>query len=357
MADKRALITGIRGQDAAYLARLLLEEGCAVFGADKKSGDTTYWRLKRMGVFDDVRVVYMDMTDQANIIATLEAVRPDEIYNLAAQSFVENSFRQPLLTTDVNAAGTLRLLEAIRLTHLPARFYQASSSEMYGASREIPQTELTPFYPRSPYGVSKLFAHWITVNYRESYTIHACCGILYNHESPLRNPEFVTRKITRAAARIARGLQDELVMGNIDVRRDWGFAGDYADGIRRIMRHPVPDDYILATGESHSIREFIDEAFAAAGIDIDWEGTGASARGVERKTGRAIVRVSDEFFRPADIAIVQGDAAKARTVLGWEPRVAFRELVRLMVESDLREADEDRAQGDGASGASRSHPR
>ena len=265
---KTALITGIRGQDGAYLARCLLDKGYEVWGADRRSGDATHWRVKRLGIQDEIRRTYMDLLEYSNVLRTLEKVQPDEVYNLAAQSFVSASFDQPIVTTMVNAQGVLHMLEAIRTVNPKTRFYQASTSEMFGKVRESPQTELTPFHPRSPYGVSKVYGHWITVNYRESYGSHACSGILFNHESPLRGEEFVTRKVSLSAARIARGQQDKLVLGNLEASRDWGFAGEYVDGMWRMLQREQPDDYVLATGETHTVREFLDLAAKHAEVDF-----------------------------------------------------------------------------------------
>ncbi len=333
---KIALITGIRGQDGAYLARFLLEKGYRVYGADRRSGDSSYWRLKELGIEGDVRIIYMDLLEFTNIIDTVKRIKPDEIYNLAAQSFVKASFEQPILTADVDAMGVLRLLEAVRHFSPEARFYQASTSEMFGKAQEVPQNERTPFYPRSPYGVSKLFAHWITVNYRESYGIFACSGILFNHESPLRGLEFVTRKITHSVARIKYGLQEKVVLGNLDSRRDWGYAPEYVEAMWLMLQHPEPDDYVVATGETHSVREFVEKAFAVAGMEVVWEGEGVRERGIDRATGRVVVEVSEEFFRPAEVDLLMGDPSKAKQVLGWYPRTTFEELVRLMTEADLQ---------------------
>jgi len=333
---KRALITGIRGQDGAYLARLLLEKGYEVYGADRRSGDSGFWRLKELGIERDVRIRYMDLLELTNIMREIERISPDEVYNLAAQSFVQASFEQPILTADIDAIGVLRLLEALRTVKPDTRFYQASTSEMFGRVQEIPQNEKTPFYPRSPYGVAKLFGHWITVNYRESYNMFACSGILFNHESPLRGLEFVTRKLTYGIARIRHGLQDRIVVGNLDSKRDWGYAPEYVKAMWLMLQQPEPDDYVIATGETHSVREFIGHAFRHAGFDLIWDGKGTEEKGIDRKTGRVLVEVSPEFFRPAEVDILIGDASKAKERLGWSPQTRFEDLVRLMVEADLR---------------------
>ncbi|HET6514627.1 MAG TPA: GDP-mannose 4,6-dehydratase [Thermodesulfovibrionales bacterium] len=332
---KRALITGIRGQDGAYLARLLLEKGYEVYGADR-SGDTGSWRLKELGIEGDVRIRYMDLLELTNIMREIEKIRPDEIYNLAAQSFVQASFEQPILTSDIDAMGVVRLFEAIRATKSGARFYQASTSEMFGKIQTVPQNERTPFYPRSPYGVAKLFGHWTTVNYRESYGIFACSGILFNHESPLRGTEFVTRKVTRGIARLRCGLQDKIAVGNLDSRRDWGYAPEYVEAMWRMLQKDGPDDYVIATNESHTVREFIEFAFRYAGFDLLWDGKGLEEKGIDRKTGKTIVEIASEFLRPAEVDMLIGDYSKAREKLGWEPKVKCEELAKIMVEADIR---------------------
>lgn len=333
---KRALITGIRGQDGAYLARLLLSAGYQVIGADRRNGEGSNWRLNELGCADDVHMVYMDLLELTNIIRTLEKYRPDEVYNLAAQSFVATSFDQPLLTSDVNAMGVMRLLEAIRLVNPEIRFYQASTSEMFGRVREVPQTEETPFHPRSPYGVAKLYAHWATVNYREAYDLYACSGILFNHESPLRGLEFVTRKITRAVAEIQAGIRETVVLGNINAKRDWGHAEDYVAGMYLMMQQQQADDFLLATGESRSVREFIEAAFKAVDIEISWQGDGLDEIGICRKSGKTRVTISPDFYRPAEVDVLLGSAAKALSQLGWKPQISFSELVQMMVEADIR---------------------
>jgi len=336
----RALITGIRGQDGAYLAKLLLEKGYEVYGADRRSGDSSNWRLKELGIEKDVKVVYMDLLELTNIMRVIEKIQPDEVYNLAAQSFVGVSFEQPILTSEVDAMGVLRLLEAIRTLKPDTKFYQASTSEMFGKVQEIPQTEKTPFYPRSPYGVAKLFGHWITVNYRESFNIFACSGILFNHESPLRGVEFVTRKITYSLARIKYGLQDRLVLGNLDAKRDWGYAPEYVEGMWLMLQQEEPDDYVLATGETHTVREFVEKAAEVAGFDIEWEGEGVDTKGIDRKSGKVIVEVSPEFYRPAEVDILIGNPEKARKKLGWEPKTKFHRLVEIMMEADINRVAE-----------------
>lgn len=332
---KKALITGIRGQDGAYLAKLLLEKGYEVWGADRRSGEGSNWRLKELGIDNQVKIVYTDLLELTNIKRVIEKIEPDEVYNLAAQSFVQASFELPILTSDINALGVLRILEVLRTVKPDTKFYQASSSEMFGKVQEIPQNEKTPFYPRSPYAVSKLFGHWITVNYRESYGMFACSGILFNHESPLRGIEFATRKITYSVARIKYGLQDKLILGNLDAKRDWGYAPEYVEGIWLMLQQGEPDDYVLATGESHSVREFVEIAFGITGYKIEWSGEGVNEKGIDANTGKILIEVSPEFYRPADVEFLVGDYSKAERKLGWRPKVNFYELVEIMVKSDL----------------------
>ncbi len=334
----RALITGVTGQDGAYLAKLLLEKGYEVFGAYRRTASVNLWRLHELGVDRQIQLVSMDLLEYSNVQRVIEQTKPDEIYNLAAQSFVGISFEQPLYTSDVDALGVTRMLEAIRCAKPDTKFYQASTSEMYGKVQQVPQTEQTPFYPRSPYGVAKLYAHWMTVNYRESYDMHATSGILFNHESPLRGQDFVTRKITMSLARIKEGQQEVLELGNLESQRDWGFAGDYVRGMWQMVQQPEPGDYLLATGRTRTVREFVDHAAQAAGFDIAWEGEGESARGHDRKTGKIVVQVNPQFYRPAEVELLIGDAAKARDTLGWQPEVTFPELVESMVKADLDRA-------------------
>jgi GDPmannose 4,6-dehydratase len=333
---KKALITGIRGQDGAYLAQFLLNKGYEVWGADRRTGDSAYWRLEELGIMDDVKITYMDMLEQYNMMQVLDHVQPDEVYNLAAQSFVGVSFDQPTLTAEVDGLGVLRLLESIRLVNSKMKFYQASTSEMFGKVQAIPQSETTPFYPRSPYGVAKLYAHWITINYREAYDMFACSGILFNHESPLRGVEFVTRKITRAVANIKAGRQQCLELGNLDAKRDWGYAKEYVEGMWMMLQHHTPDDYVLATNETHSVQEFIDAAFAAIDVQLDWAGEGAATCAKDTKTGKVMVKINETFYRPAEVDLLIGDPAKANQTLGWHATTRFPDLVRLMVEADLR---------------------
>ena len=314
--SRRVLITGITGQDGSYLAELLLEKGYEVYGVVRRASTTNYWRIEHL--LDRVQLKAADLLDQLSLIRVIEAVRPHELYNLAAMSFVPASWDQPMLTGEFNSQGVTRALEAVRQVDASIRFYQASSSEMFGKVREVPQTELTPFYPRSPYGVSKVFAHYITVNYRESYDLFAVSGILFNHESPRRGLEFVTRKVTDGAARIKLGLTDTLSLGNLDAQRDWGFAGDYVRAMWLMLQQERADDYVIATGESHSVRELVEVAFGHVGID--WQ---------------KHVKLDPKFLRPAEVDHLIGDSSKARTGLGWTPVVDFQSLVRMMVDSDL----------------------
>jgi GDPmannose 4,6-dehydratase len=339
---KVALITGITGQDGAYLAELLLGKGYIVHGIKRRSSSFNTARIDH--IYQDphipdahFQIHYGDMTDSTNLIRIVQTVQPDEIYNLAAQSHVQVSFETPEYTANADATGALRLLEAIRLLGLSekTRFYQASTSELYGKAQETPQKETTPFYPRSPYGVAKLYAYWITVNYREAYGIHASNGILFNHESPIRGETFVTRKITRAVAAIHLGVQKTLFIGNLDAKRDWGHARDYVEGMWRIVQQQEPDDYILATGETHSVREFVELAFAEVGRKIEWRGKGIDEAGIDSSTGDTLVRIDSRYFRPAEVDMLLGDPSKAHRVLGWEHTVTFPELVSEMVKSDL----------------------
>ena len=342
MHDRVALITGVTGQDGACLAELLLGKGYVVHGVKRRASSFNTGRIDHLYADPhepDARFFlhYGDMTDATNLIRLVKETRPGEIYNLAAQSHVQVSFETPEYTANSGALGTLRLLEAIRLLDRTAdvRFYQASTSELFGNAPAAPQDETAPFHPRSPYAVAKLYAYWITVNYREAYGIHASNGIAFNHEGPERGETFVTRKISRAVAAIVHGLQDRVYLGNLDVRRDWGHVRDYADAMWRIVNHDTPDDYILATGKSHSVREFVELAFREAGVEIAWDGAGADEKGRDARTGAVRVEVDPRHFRPLEVDRLTGDAAKAREILGWEPGIAFEELVREMVRSDL----------------------
>lgn len=332
---KRALITGVTGQDGAYLAKFLLELGYEVIGGHRHSASVDTDRLHELGISRNVRMLPLDLLEITNIMRVLERVGPDEVYNLAAQSFVSLSFDQPIYTGDVDALGVARVLEAVRVICPHTRFYQASTSEMFGKAQETPQTERTPFYPRSPYGAAKLYAHWMTVNSREAYGLHATSGILFNHESPLRGTEFVTRKITSSLARIRVGMQDVLELGNLDSSRDWGFAGDYVEGMHRMLQQAEPDDYVLATGRTHTPREFLERAAKVAGFRLRWKGSGVTSQGIDTRTERVIVRVNPDLYRPSEIDLLVGDAAKAHDRLGWTPRIGFEELVTMMMEADL----------------------
>ncbi len=334
---KNAVVTGISGQDGAYLARVLLDKGYRVWGATRRTSSVNHWRLEEVGILghENLRLVDYDLTDAGAAIRLLERSGADEVYNLAAQSFVGVSFDQPVTTAQITGIGAVHLLEAIRVVNPAARFYQASTSEMFGLVQAVPQNESTPFYPRSPYGVAKLYAHWMTVNYRESYGIYGCSGILFNHESPLRGREFVTRKITDAVARIELGKLDCLQLGNLDARRDWGFAGDYVEGMWRMLQQPQPDTYVLATGRTQSVRDFVDMAFRAVGKTLEWQGAAEFERGLCTRTGRELVAVNPEFYRPAEVDLLIGDASRAREVLGWEPVVTLEELCAMMVKADL----------------------
>ena len=332
---KKALITGVTGQDGAYLTKLLLDKGYKVYGAYRRISHPVMTRLEWLGVHRDIEMVDFDLSEVNNINRLIRDIQPDELYNLAAQSFVGSSWEQPSYTTDVNAVGVLRILEAIRTFSPHTRFYQASTSEMYGKVRAIPQSEETPFHPRSPYGVAKVYGHYITLNYRESFNIHASSGILFNHESPLRGKEFVTRKVTLGLARIAHGDNHPIVLGNLDAKRDWGFAGDYVEGMWRMLQQDVADDYVLATGKTSSIRSFIAFAAAALGKEVDWVGTGLDEKGVDRRTGRTIIEVSDKFYRPAEVEILLGDPTKAKEKLGWQAKVTVEQLAKMMADADF----------------------
>ena len=338
------MITGITGQDGSYLTELLLDKGYEVHGIVRRASSFNTDRIDHLYQDrheQDVRLFlhYGDLTDSSNLNRIIEKIHPDEIYNLGAQSHVQVSFEVPEYTADVDAMGTLRLLDAIRETQVNARFYQASTSELYGQVVEVPQSETTPFYPRSPYAVAKQYGFWITKNYREAYGLHASNGILFNHESPRRGETFVTRKITMAVARIHRGLQDAMYMGNIDARRDWGYAPDYVRMMWMMLQQETPDDYVVATGEMHTVREFIAKAFAHVGRTIEWQGEGVGEEGVDTTTGRAVVRIDPRYFRPAEVEQLLGDPSKAKRQLGWEPEVKFERLVQIMTDGDLRLLD------------------
>ena len=332
---KTALITGITGQDGSYLAEYLLEKGYKVYGLIRRSSTVTFERIRH--IIDDIELINADLLDQSSLMLAMEKAKPDEIYNLAAQSFVPTSWDQPVLTGEFTALGVTRVLEAMRKVCPQAHFYQASSSEMFGKVQEVPQTEKTPFYPRSPYGVAKVYGHWITINYRESYNIFACSGILFNHESPRRGLEFVTRKITNAVARIKYGLVDHLEIGNLSAKRDWGFAGDYVRAMHLMLNQQVPDDYVISSGETHEVRDFCDIAFKAAGYQIEWKGKGFEEKGYDIKSGKLLISVNKKWYRPAEVELLIGDSTKAKAQLGWLPEVKFETLINMMVENDMKE--------------------
>jgi GDPmannose 4,6-dehydratase len=346
--NKVALITGITGQDGAYLAEFLLKKGYTVHGIKRRSSlintdriDHLYQDPHETGV--KFHLHYGDLTDATNLIRIVQQVQPDEIYNLAAQSHVQVSFETPEYTANSDALGTLRLLEALRILGLgkKTKFYQASTSELFGKVQEIPQRETTPFYPRSPYAAAKLYAYWITVNYREAYDMYACNGILFNHESPIRGETFVTRKITRAVARIKLGLQKSLYLGNLDAKRDWGFAGDYVQAMWLMLQQEQPDDFVIATGETHAVREFVELAFKRVGIEVTWQGAGVDEKGINAATGEVLVNIDQRYFRPTEVELLWGDPSKAREKLGWQPSFSFVKLVEIMVEEDLKAAEKD----------------
>ena len=335
---KTAIITGITGQDGAYLSLLLLDKGYKVYGTYRRTSSVNFWRIEELGIQNHpkLHLVEYDLTDLGASIALLQKTQPDEIYNLAAQSFVGVSFEQPSATAQITGLGALNLLEAIRLVNTKIRFYQASTSEMFGKVQAIPQVEDTPFYPRSPYGVAKLYAHWMTINYRESYGIFGCSGILFNHESPLRGREFVTRKITDSVAKIQLGQLDCMELGNLDAKRDWGFAKEYVEGMWRMLQANEPDTYILATNRTETVRDFVRMAFKGAGITVDFSGTAENETAVDVVTGKTVMRVNPRFYRPAEVELLIGNPAKAQTKLGWAPQTTLEQLCQMMVEADLR---------------------
>lgn len=332
---KRALITGVNGQDGAYLSKLLLEKGYEVFGAHRRTGNAGLPRLAELGIEAEVRSITFDLLESSNVHRLVEKVAPDEVYNLAGQSLITLSFEQPVYTGEADAIGVARLLDAIHEVAPDARFLQASTSEMFGHAPQARQNEETPFHPRNPYGIAKLYGHWMTVNYREVYGAHNTSAITFNHESPLRGTEFVTRKITASLALLRHGGSEPLSLGNMESRRDWGFAGDYVEGMWRMVQEPVGDDYVLATGETHSVREFVEIAAVAAGFRLEWKGEGTSLHAVDHDSGRTLVRTDPAYYRPNEQGLLVGDAAKARARLGWSPTVSFESLVRMMIVADL----------------------
>lgn len=332
--SKKALITGINGQDGSYLAELLLEKGYEVYGILRRKSVVDYGNVEH--IKDKINFINADVTDLVSLVNALKISQADEVYNLAAQSFVGTSWEQPVLTAEIDGVGVTKLLEAVRLVKPEARFYQASTSEMFGLAQEIPQTEKTPFYPRSPYGVAKLFGHWITKNYRESYGMYACSGILFNHESERRGKEFVTRKITDAVARIKLGIQDVLELGNLDAKRDWGHSKDYVNAMYLMLQQEQADDYVIATNETRTVREFVVEAFKKTGIELVWEGSCEQEKGINKANNKVVVKVNPKFYRPAEVELLVGNPAKAERELGWKREISFQELVSRMVENDLR---------------------
>ncbi len=334
---KKAIITGITGQDGAYLAQLLLEKGYKVYGTYRRTSSVNFWRIEELGIHThpNLQLVEYDLTDLSSSIRLLQSTEAIEVYNLAAQSFVGVSFDQPVSTAEITGIGSLNLLEAIRIVNPKVRFYQASTSEMFGKVQAIPQVESTPFYPRSPYGVAKLYAHWMTINYRESYDIFGCSGILFNHESPLRGREFVTRKITDSVAKIRLGRLDVLELGNLDAKRDWGYAKEYVEGMWRMLQAQVPDTYVLATNRTETVRDFVAMAFKAAGVTLEFQGTATDELGIDSSTGKILVRVNPRFYRPAEVELLIGNPEKALKELGWSPQTTLEQLCSMMVEADL----------------------
>ena len=335
---KSALITGITGQDGAYLAEFLLNKGYSVYGTFRRTASTNYWRIEELGIknHNNLNLLEYDLTDLSSSIRLLEKCKPDEVYNLAAQSFVAVSFDQPIATAQITGLGAVHLLEAIRIVNPKIKFYQASTSEMFGHVREIPQSETTPFYPRSPYGVAKVYAHWMTINYRESYGIFAANGILFNHESALRGLEFVTRKITDGVSRIKLGKQNFLELGNIDSKRDWGFAKDYVEGMYLMLQSDFPDSYVLATGRTESVRHFVEMCCNIVDINIAWKGTGMDEIGLDTETGKEIIKINQKFYRPAEVDLLIGDTTKAKNELGWEAKTSLEDLCKKMIEADMK---------------------
>lgn len=337
MHSKTAVITGITGQDGAYLASFLIDKGYKVFGTYRRTSSVNFWRIEELGIAEhpSLKLVEHDLTDLGSSIRLLQMTAPDEVYNLAAQSFVGVSFGQPVTTAEITGMGAVHILEAIRIVNPKIRFYQASTLEMFGKVQETPQVESTPFYPRSPYGVAKLYAHWMTINYRESYGIFGTSGILFNHESPLRGKEFVTRKITDGVARIALGKQDTLELGNLDAKRDWGYAKEYVDLMWRMLQADEPDTFVIATNRTETVRDFVNMAFKAVDIQLEWNGSGEDERGVDVRTGKTLVQVNPDFYRPAEVELLIGNPQKAQDVLGWKPHTTLEQLCDLMVKADL----------------------
>ena len=338
---KKAIITGVTGQDGAYLAELLLNKGYQVYATYRRAASVNFWRIKELGIesHENLHLIEYDLTDQANTIRMVSDIQPDEIYNLAAQSFVGVSFEQPIATAHITGLGALHLLEAIRIVNPKIRFYQASTSEMFGEVQEIPQTEKTPLYPRSPYGVAKVFAHWMTINYRESYDIFGSSGILFNHESPLRGLEFVTRKITDGVARIAQGKLSHIELGNLDAKRDWGYAKDYVEGMHLMLQADAPDTFVLATNRTESVRDFVKMSFKAVGVDLEFEGQGENEIAIDVQSGNTVVKVNPKFYRPAEVELLIGNPQKAKDILGWSPKTSLERLCKMMVDADMKRVE------------------
>ena len=336
MPKKIALITGISGQDGAYLAHYLLKKNYKVIGGDRRAASNTFWRLKKLGIINDIEIINLDVCEDTNIFNAIKNKKPDEVYNLAAQSFVGSSFDLPLVTSNSTALGAARILDSILKIDRSIRFYQASSSEMFGKVSQKFQNEGSSFYPRSPYAVAKVFAHMMTVNYREAYNMFCCNGILFNHESPLRGESFVTRKITMGLANIVKGKQNILELGNLESKRDWGFAGDYVEAMNLIINHKTPDDYVVSSGESHTVREFIERSCDYIGIDLVWRGKNENEYGIDKKKNKIIIKINKKFYRPAEVDFLLGDYSKIKKVLGWRPKISFNKLVKMMIDEDLK---------------------
>jgi GDPmannose 4,6-dehydratase len=336
MPKKIALITGISGQDGAYLAHYLLKKNYKVIGGDRRAASNTFWRLKKLGIINDIEIINLDVCEDTNIFNAIKNKKPDEVYNLAAQSFVGSSFDLPLVTSNSTALGAARILDSILKIDRSIRFYQASSSEMFGKVSQKFQNEGSSFYPRSPYAVAKVYAHMMTVNYREAYNMFCCNGILFNHESPLRGESFVTRKITMGLANIVKGKQNILELGNLESKRDWGFAGDYVEAMNLIINHKTPDDYVVSSGESHTVREFIERSCDYIGIDLVWRGKNENECGIDKKKNKIIIKINKKFYRPAEVDFLLGDYSKIKKVLGWRPKISFNKLVKMMIDEDLK---------------------
>jgi len=332
--NKTALITGVSGQDGAYLSKLLLNKGYKVIGGERRSASGSLWRLEELNIENDIEITDFELSEFTNIIRAIEKYNPDEIYNLAAQSFVAASFEMPIMTSDVTGLGVSRLLEAIRQINPKIKFYQASSSEMFGKVVDTPQNENTPFYPRSPYGVAKLFGHWMTINYREAYNIFACSGILFNHESPLRGHQFVTKKITRGLSKIKLGLKDCLELGNLESKRDWGYAEDYVEAMYLMLQHKTPDNYVISTGRTYSVKDFINSACVELNFNIEWKGEGLDEVAIDCRTGKEIIKINSKYYRPTEVDLLLGDSSKAKEILQWKPKTNFNKLVSKMIKYD-----------------------